>query len=1262
MRIVIDMQGAQSTRSRASSIGRFTMSLSKAIVRNRGGHEIILALSGLFVESIEPIRAAFGQSLPQENIRVWYAPEPVDYLGAPKWSRDVAEYIREYFIAHLNPDVVLVTSLFEGFEENAVISVQKIFREIPTAVVFHDLNPYIHRKPYLEDPVIEGFYLNKLDHLRRADLLLALSESSRQDAIRHLGVDERSVINIATAADMQFLSRHVSPTRQRELRECYGLARPFVMYSGGVEPGKNVEALVRAYGGLPKDIREQYQLALVCPAQERDRQRLIDLAEQKGLKTHDLIITGLVPDEDLVDLYNLCAVSVFPSGREGFGLPALEAMSCGAPVIGASTYSLPEVIGRGDALFDPHDDKDITAKLSLVLKDEVFRQALSQHGLEQAKRFTSDITANRALCALEQLHRGREKYQISETGPRPKLAYISPLPAERSGISDYSAELLPELSRYYDIDVVVAQQEVREPYVTAAFPSRTVEWFRNHAYKYDRVLYHFGNSSFHQHMFALLQEIPGVVVLHDFFLANIVEYLEAHGLRPNGLASELYTSHGYEAVRQRFHAKVLADVVWRYPCNLSVLQDAQGVIVHSANSLRLAKQWYSDVSSDWAVIPFPRDWRIGREKVGARKALGFEDSDFLVCAFGLLGPMKLNQRLLRVWLESRLALDRTCHLIFVGENDGGNYGQELLATIRGDSAEKNIRITGWVDMDVFRQYLAVADIAVQLRTLSRGETSAAVFDCMNYGLPTVVNAHGSMADLDEDAVWKLPDEFTHAQLTEALETLWKDAELRKRLGARAREVLVEKHDPRACAAQYHEAIERFSMAAASGTRALASAIAGLDCTLDDRELTKISEAIARNMPGPFKARQLLVDISALAQHDLRTGIQRVVRSVLREWLANEPSGMRVEPVYSTKQGIYHYARRFTLDFLNCPRDVLEDDPAEFRPGDILIMLDFHTGVAQANRAFYQQLRADGVQIYFVVYDLLPILMPQHFGEAVAEAHTPWLAIVAESDGALCISKAVADELAAWLKANSPKRKRRFKIRWFHLGADIENSMPTKGLPADASKTLGALRARSCFLMIGTIEPRKGYRQTLAAFESLWCDGQEINLVIVGKNGWMMDELIQKLCSHPQLGERLFWLDSISDEYLEGVYAASTCLIAASEGEGFGLPLIEAARHKLPIITRDIAVFREVAGEHAFYFSSKEPDALAASIKEWLALYDQGKHPRSDAMPRLTWTQVADRLNEILLDVDWYASIPSEGWQGEQPERHVGEERAVKVRA
>ena len=204
------------------------------------------------------------------------------------------------------------------------------------------------------------------------------------------------------------------------------------------------------------------------------------------------------------------------------------------------------------------------------------------------------------------------------------------------------------------------------------------------------------------------------------------------------------------------------------------------------------------------------------------------------------------------------------------------------------------------------------------------------------------------------------------------------------------------------------------------------------------------------------------------------------------------------------------------------------------------------------------------------------------------------------------------------------------IDWFHLGADVESSEPTKGLPLDADAVLDHLRSRKSFLMVGTLEPRKGHEQVLEAFERLWRSGVDVNLVVVGKQGWLVDALVDRLRAHPELNRRLFWLEGISDEYLEKVYAASTCLIAASYGEGFGLPLIEAAQHKLPIIARDIPVFREVAGVHVFYFNGTQADELASAIQHWQALHATDQHPKSDTMAWMSWAQSAARLLEVIL--------------------------------
>jgi len=1243
------MQGAQ-TASRHRGIGRYTLSLAQAVARNRGDHEVILALNGLFPDSIETIRTAFDGLLHQENIRVWSSPGPVrEYQSGFEWRREVAERTREAFLASLRPDVVHVSSLFEGYVDDAVTSIGVFATHLPTVVTLYDLIPLLGADTYLTpNPQYARYYHRKIESLKRANRCVAISESAAREGREALGLGAETVISISTASDIIFRRLEITDAERREFLERFGISQPFILYSGGADSRKNLRRLLFAYGQLPRPLADAHQLVLAGTMPQGEVDMLSQLANSTGIDKSQLRFTGYLTDEELVWLNNLCMVFVYPSLHEGFGLPALEAMACGAPTIGSNSTSVPEVIGREDALFDPYDEDAISRKMAQVLSDKTFRCELARHGREQAKSFSWDKSARRAIDVFERLNTERElpKTAIHTLIDRPKLAFVSPLPPERTGIADFSAELLPELARHYDIEVVVAQDQVIHRWAQANGVLRDSQWLMANAHRVDRVLYHVGNSPFHQHMLDLVKVVPGTIVLHDYFLSSLLAYLEEYDIVQHAWTLALYHGHGYPAVRERYRAGVVSDVKMKYPANLDVIRHAQGVIVHSEYSHSLAAALYGkNFVADWKVIPLMRAPAEDYDRAQSRAILQLPADAFVICSFGFLDPTKLNHLLLEAWLASRLANDIHCVLVFVGENHGAEYGRQLLEIMRTRGSATRIRITGWADMATFRNYLAAADIAVQLRTNSRGETSAAVLDCMNYGLPTIVNANGAMAEIPADAVWMLPDEFEQRQLVEALETLWQYDNRRAALGTLAKQVISTRHAPRACAQRYADTIEEFHAMAQSGTHALIKAIAALDShQLTDAECRDISRAIANSLPAKQPDRQLLLDVSATSRNDLRTGIERVARALVMALLDAPPENYRVEPVYLTNQeGVwsYKYARRYALELLECPRDALLDELVEVRNGDILLGLDLSgsTLIEAAAAGLFTEYQNAGVTVHFVVYDLLPVQLPEYFPPGADEDHMRWLRAVARFDSAICISKAVANDLAGWLETSGLPRRRTFKIDWFHLGADIDNSSPTRDLPLDMDQTLALISVRPTFLMVGTIEPRKGYLQTLAAFTRLWRDGLDINLVIVGKEGWKglpdemrrtIPEIVNRLRNHPELAKHLFWLEGISDAYLEKVYAACTCLIVASEGEGFGLPLIEAAQRGLPILVRDIPVFREVAGEHAFYFDGLDPQSLEDALGTWLLLDAEGVAPRSDNTPWLTWRQSLEQLLATIL--------------------------------
>ncbi len=851
MRIVIDLQGAQSN-SRFRGIGRYSTSLAQAIIRNRGEHDVIIVLNGLFPDATQFIKSQFEDLLPPENIRIWYAPGPVmECQAGTDLRREGAELVREAFIASLQPDVVHISSLFEGFGDNTVTSVGKFDTNTPVSISFYDLIPFLNPKEYLEvDRFYATYYMRKLDYLKRAALLLSISEFSRSEGLEHLDFSPEQIVNISSAAE-PFFSDVAPATDPVALQDKFGITRPFVLYTGGADPRKNLTRLLKAYAQIPASLRQQHQLVLAGRIDRAEHLSLLKEIKASGMNPDEVIFTEYISDDELQTLYYICKLFVFPSWHEGFGLPALEAMKCGAAVISSNTSSLPEVVNLENALFDPLSTESISDKLSEFLSNPALIEQMKAHAKVQAPLFSWDTSAKKAIA-------------------------------------------------------------------------------------------------------------------------------------------------GFEAL--------------------------------------LAK----------------------------RKADGIVNSK--------QDPEQILQRLI-----------------------------------------------------------------TDLKNLS----------------------------------------FDGKQLK-------------------------------------------------------------------DVDLLQFSACLGQNFPVKPRKPQIFIDISELVKRDAKTGIQRVVRSLLTEMLLNPPAGYEVHPIYANQLSLgYRYANRFKKKFFASDEEKRnmgesntsnqEDPVIETQPGDIFLGIDLQADIVQAQKQYLSAIKLSGTKVYFVVYDLLPIQFPNAFPSAAEFNHRQWLLEISKFDGIICISKAVADDYRDWAKVNIPNLPKQFDVAWFHLGADIENSVPTKGLPSNAQEVIAKISAEPSFVMIGTLEPRKGYGQTLPAFEQLWAKGAQVNLVIIGKKGWMVDELVSHIEKHPELNKRLFWLDSISDEYLDQIYSASTCLIAASDGEGFGLPLIEAARRHVPIIARDIPVFREVAKEYAFYYSASKPEEMAQAIEAWLDLFSKGQHPRSDQMPWLTWKESAQSVLKTLLN-------------------------------
>jgi glycosyltransferase involved in cell wall biosynthesis len=811
MKILIDLQCCQ-TASRTRGIGRYSLSLAKAIAKNPRGHDIHILLNGRFVSSVLELRDEFRDLLSKNNIHVFECP-PFNAMDCSAWNFQSAHLIREAFIETISPDVVHVSSLIEWWDAPA--SLPQNGAPYISSLTLYDLIPLSRPEALPAAPFAKDWYKEQIVQMKNAGCILAISENARQEAISKLSLSPSQVSNIsAGVADNFFAKKPLLAQDKHLFLITKRVDRPFALTVGAIEDRKNICGLVEAWARGQQDVKEKHQLVIAYnTACEDTMAKIIAAINKHRLSSEDVLFLKDCSDEELQILYRTCKLFILPSLHEGFGLPAAEAMACGAPTIGSNTTSIPEVIGLTEALFDPNNTLEMSALLSRALVDIDFREMLKKHAAEHSRRFSWDAVAQRALEAFEQ------NYALRGNRPKPAIN--------------------------------------------------------------------------------------------------------------------------------------------------------------------------------------EKDYR-------------------------------------------RLCLEK-------------------FASITADANRSSINHSAY--------------------------------------------------------------------------------------------------------------------------------------------------AIAANRPRQTK--QLLIDVTVLAESDAKTGVQRVVRNFAKELLRNKPNGFDVRLTRNSGTS-WRYATGLEQQLLQTPQ------------------ADLGLHYIPQQRLWLEKARSRGVTITFIVYDILPALMPKYFHEGITNLFIPWLETIRDlGDRLVCISETVAGEIRDWYGTHSPGQHILPDITFVHMGADLDAlSAATANSPTKLD--LGDI-TESTFLIVSTVEPRKGHQQLLEAFDILWNRGVNTKLVIVGKAGWNVEKLVNEIQKHDQLGKKLIWLAGASDEVLDQCYATATALISTSFGEGFGLPLIEGAQRNLPILARDIPVFREIAQEHAFYFSAEGPLELADAIQKWLSLYAQKQHPKSDQMFWQTWTASAEKLRQKICE-------------------------------
>jgi len=383
--------------------------------------------------------------------------------------------------------------------------------------------------------------------------------------------------------------------------------------------------------------------------------------------------------------------------------------------------------------------------------------------------------------------------------------------------------------------------------------------------------------------------------------------------------------------------------------------------------------------------------------------------------------------------------------------------------------------------------------------------------------------------------------------------------------------------------------------------------------------------------------------------DLNTGIQRVVRNIVRNATAiAENLGMNVVPVIE-EDGCYRIVgtARILRDKRAqdpiAPADESQNYKLGLSPdigmivtnldqivnhsGNVLLLLDSSWTIPIWEPT--DRFQAAGGKVVGVIYDLIPITHAHTSVHELTVLFEKWfMRHMSTSDGFIAISASVRNQIKdfAWEHGRLEWANPRAALGYFHLGGELDFAT-TQTAPSARITEIFASRLPT-FLMVGSIEPRKMHRYVLEAFNRLWDAGDQVRLVILGRQAWKTEEFLEQVARHPRSGTDLFLLRDASDDELELCYKKADALIIASEIEGFGLPIVEAFERGLPVLCSDIPVFREIAWRKARFFKLDDPDYLLVAVRAFCERRQKGTITRRQ-IKGLTWRESTAELFSAL---------------------------------
>lgn len=630
-------------------------------------------------------------------------------------------------------------------------------------------------------------YTSNLLWLKKFDLYSSISYSTALKAKSILDINDESITITGCAIRDNFIQNNNNQS-STSINLTFEQHKYLICISGS-DPRKNPEMLLESIAEINKS-DPGIGLVIIGNINDYLKNHLNQKFKILGGDKNKLVFISGISDEDLKYLFKNALASINPSKNEGFSIPVIEAIAASCPSLASKIPAHQELLAESE-LFPIDSPKILTDMILNLIKNPDARKKIIEKQSPLIEKYKEPIVAEKFWNFIIRNKKTKfvQNLNIPNTlKPKPRIAFLTPFPPDRSGVADYTAKSLEEIGKLAVVDVFTDATSSKEfPGVRNIFPLSEKPF---QSKDYDKVVSIIGNSHFHTEILKYHLRYGGACIQHDNRMAELYAWNMGH---------EKFAKKASELIKRKVEIAECQN--WLKDPSLlptlfleDIIKKSQPLIFHSKVTQKLVKQMYG-VDSEYLPFSSYRHFSDNEltpeHKLTTKKKLNLPLNEIIISTFGLVTETKAPfDCVYATYFLNKWGIPATFY--FVGET--GTLNEPLLKLAEDlEISAKIITLNSWTSEETYKDFLVASDFAIQLRTYGFGGLSGAILDCISSGLPTVVNEDLAEATNSPKFILRTKDHISALLMAESIYEAYKEQKHQNRLNIERKEYL-EKHN------------------------------------------------------------------------------------------------------------------------------------------------------------------------------------------------------------------------------------------------------------------------------------------------------------------------------------------------------------------------------------------------------------------------------------------------------------------------------------